>query len=63
MPTYTAPTRDTRFIINEVLEPVDVDDERNVARDLVRKKWRSVAGLEPEEGDGERGRHGDCRAV
>ena len=35
-------------IINEVLEPVDVDDERNVARDLVRKKWRSVAGLEPQ---------------
>jgi regulatory protein len=34
-------------IINEVLEPVDADDERNVARDLVRKKWRSVAGLEP----------------
>jgi len=34
-------------LIDQVLEDIDADDERVLASDLVRHKWRSVSGLEP----------------
>lgn len=34
-------------LIDQALVGLDADDERAVATDLVRRKWRSVSGLEP----------------